>query len=101
MVLAPDTRLRALVRRTFATIQVDSCPRKVIEMKTHWPKSKRLPILVILFGMFACLPLLSNAHANATRITITNNASRDILFFFNDTATTEIYTLSLHDALPL
>src|SRR5258707_15875579 len=32
--------------------------------------------------------------------------SRDIrdftfLFFFNDTATTEIYTLSLHDALPI
>src|SRR6201987_6437748 len=24
-----------------------------------------------------------------------------ILFFFNDTATTEIYTLSLHDALPI
>src|SRR2546422_2045596 len=23
------------------------------------------------------------------------------LFFFNDTATTEIYTLSLHDALPI
>jgi len=22
-------------------------------------------------------------------------------FFFNDTATTEIYTLSLHDALPI
>src|SRR5688572_31822630 len=29
--------------------------------------------------------------------------SRDIVFFFffNDTATTEIYTLSLHDALPI
>src|SRR3712207_7875188 len=26
---------------------------------------------------------------------------RFILFFFNDTATTEIYTLSLHDALPI
>src|SRR3712207_8227656 len=25
----------------------------------------------------------------------------DYLFFFNDTATTEIYTLSLHDALPI
>src|SRR2546430_16941652 len=25
----------------------------------------------------------------------------DSLFFFNDTATTEIYTLSLHDALPI
>src|SRR3712207_8544145 len=24
-----------------------------------------------------------------------------IVFFFNDTATTEIYTLSLHDALPI
>src|SRR5687767_10414939 len=26
---------------------------------------------------------------------------RSPLFFFNDTATTEIYTLSLHDALPI
>src|SRR4051812_9982677 len=27
--------------------------------------------------------------------------ARLIIFFFNDTATTEIYTLSLHDALPI
>src|SRR3712207_7766015 len=27
--------------------------------------------------------------------------SRSCVFFFNDTATTEIYTLSLHDALPI
>src|SRR2546429_2440137 len=27
--------------------------------------------------------------------------SKFIFFFFNDTATTEIYTLSLHDALPI
>src|SRR3712207_8423352 len=27
--------------------------------------------------------------------------SRLCIFFFNDTATTEIYTLSLHDALPI
>src|SRR3712207_8416195 len=26
---------------------------------------------------------------------------QEVLFFFNDTATTEIYTLSLHDALPI
>ena len=25
----------------------------------------------------------------------------EAFFFFNDTATTEIYTLSLHDALPI
>src|SRR2546428_8504524 len=29
------------------------------------------------------------------------NRSSAVLFFFNDTATTEIYTLSLHDALPI
>src|SRR5260221_13430383 len=28
-------------------------------------------------------------------------ADADFFFFFNDTATTEIYTLSLHDALPI
>src|SRR6185369_18014457 len=28
-------------------------------------------------------------------------ASHVVFFFFNDTATTEIYTLSLHDALPI
>src|SRR6266850_6662507 len=28
-------------------------------------------------------------------------AMADLFFFFNDTATTEIYTLSLHDALPI
>src|SRR2546430_17265736 len=31
-----------------------------------------------------------------------NSAHQTLLFFFfNDTATTEIYTLSLHDALPI
>src|SRR5690349_23286063 len=29
------------------------------------------------------------------------SAATYFLFFFNDTATTEIYTLSLHDALPI
>src|SRR2546427_8299325 len=29
------------------------------------------------------------------------SASSFLFFFFNDTATTEIYTLSLHDALPI
>src|SRR2546430_13228305 len=29
------------------------------------------------------------------------NRSFNFFFFFNDTATTEIYTLSLHDALPI
>src|SRR3989442_14669627 len=31
----------------------------------------------------------------------TGSVARSFFFFFNDTATTEIYTLSLHDALPI
>src|SRR5687767_13707445 len=34
-------------------------------------------------------------------ILILRSISPSIFFFFNDTATTEIYTLSLHDALPI
>src|SRR5260370_31959046 len=30
-----------------------------------------------------------------------SRTSSPVFFFFNDTATTEIYTLSLHDALPI
>src|SRR5258707_12366259 len=34
-------------------------------------------------------------------ITIDQRTVAVFFFFFNDTATTEIYTLSLHDALPI
>src|SRR2546425_3184859 len=34
-------------------------------------------------------------------LVIFDPASVSFFFFFNDTATTEIYTLSLHDALPI
>src|SRR2546430_10208937 len=34
-------------------------------------------------------------------ITVMTVITGYIFFFFNDTATTEIYTLSLHDALPI
>src|SRR2546422_10233444 len=35
------------------------------------------------------------------RCIVTQARSSVFFFFFNDTATTEIYTLSLHDALPI
>src|SRR2546430_16125901 len=35
------------------------------------------------------------------RLGVYRAARGRIFFFFNDTATTEIYTLSLHDALPI
>src|SRR2546427_11011112 len=42
---------------------------------------------------------LLTQYITVYRSQITYNKS--IPFFFNDTATTEIYTLSLHDALPI
>src|SRR2546429_7603487 len=43
---------------------------------------------------YASKEMVSCFHANEL-------VSLRIFFFFNDTATTEIYTLSLHDALPI
>src|ERR1039458_5275277 len=45
-----------------------------------------------------------NLDDNAIHIQLTSgsvNVRVRLFFFFNDTATTEIYTLSLHDALPI
>src|SRR6478672_1759773 len=42
--------------------------------------------------------LLGGAVGDAEKARLLRHSS---LFFFNDTATTEIYTLSLHDALPI
>src|SRR5688572_33450840 len=38
---------------------------------------------------------------NYKSLSISLSSSHFFFFFFNDTATTEIYTLSLHDALPI
>src|SRR6476620_9030429 len=47
-------------------------------MRAHLTRSKRLPIVMMIFGVLACMPVLLNAHAAGTSITITNNSSRDI-----------------------
>src|SRR5256885_3916366 len=40
-------------------------------------------------------------YGSSARLSAHSDAHVCLLFFFNDTATTEIYTLSLHDALPI
>ena len=42
-----------------------------------------------------------NDDVNNVSIDELNDINNKIIFYFNDTATTEIYTLSLHDALPI
>src|SRR3712207_6633111 len=47
-----------------------------------------------------CLKKKNNITVSAILLYVWT-ASQISIFFFNDTATTEIYTLSLHDALPI
>src|SRR5256885_14692422 len=49
---------------------------------------------VLLFFVAVMSNVFYKIRIKTTKISI-------LFFFFNDTATTEIYTLSLHDALPI
>src|SRR3990167_6937979 len=46
-------------------------------------------------------PFLCQRDRKSTRVNSSHSQISYSLFFFNDTATTEIYSLSLHDALPI
>src|SRR4051795_1289535 len=46
-------------------------------------------------------PTRTRRDRKSTRLNSSHTLISYAVFFFNDTATTEIYTLSLHDALPI
>ena len=58
-------------------------------------------ILVIKPQDIGLLPAVVSCKLSALLSYTLANIAAFFLFFFNDTATTEIYTLSLHDALPI
>src|SRR2546429_5169093 len=47
------------------------------------------------------MPSLNHPQSSSYILSIIHQHITIFFFFFNDTATTEIYTLSLHDALPI
>src|SRR3954462_11655146 len=58
--------------------------------------------LDLVTGMPAAdLPMPNSVDRKSTRLNSSHTIISYAVFFFNDTATTEIYTLSLHDALPI
>src|SRR3989338_2015750 len=81
------------------------------------PRSTLFPYTTLFRSMYQLISCLSQSVQEAlicqagqleridrksTRLNSSHNSiSYSILFVFNDTATTEIYTLSLHDALPI
>src|ERR1017187_10199124 len=64
-------------------------------------EKKNLHLLPIMRGAGQRLAVVG-AQINEMRPDrVASNRFQLVFFFFNDTATTEIYTLSLHDALPI
>src|SRR6266511_3512305 len=80
--------------------------RLLLEKKKKTSLSVSLPQITLLqpkiSALVTAVPCLKvfPPLASARRTTISPDPVQPI-FFFNDTATTEIYTLSLHDALPI
>src|SRR3989339_105330 len=66
--------------------------RLLLEKKKKDPYKKEVPYMP---------HVLSMNYNNFCGHNACGPTSSVIFFFFNDTATTEIYTLSLHDALPI
>src|SRR6266446_3909952 len=59
------------------------------------------PSLVIPMGVKIVNIVAQSRRSERSPKRITFDKHSSLSFFFNDTATTEIYTLSLHDALPI
>src|ERR1039457_3046344 len=74
--------------------------RLLLEKKINMPpvNLQRLRVVqtqnLLLYAYLSC-------SASGTGTLDDPQLTADLHFFFNDTATTEIYTLSLHDALPI
>src|SRR2546426_78269 len=58
-------------------------------------------LIYIAAGPTACADAAEAVEVTKASPALSTTASGSVVFFFNDTATTEIYTLSLHDALPI
>src|SRR3989338_5487625 len=61
----------------------------------------RAALQVLGDGLDGLEVVLRGEDRKSTRLNSSHSSISHAAFFFNDTATTEIYTLSLHDALPI
>src|SRR5277367_1822895 len=74
----------------FFDIVTDDVVYEVLYDFPGWPRMIR-----------GCADLMAQFRGYVDNIALQSHYNLLFLFFFNDTATTEIYTLSLHDALPI
>src|SRR3989454_350723 len=87
-----EDELRALPRRE----------RGRLDRKSTRLNSSHLVISYAVFCLKKKKKIVMFSYIHVHRFSrLLASPSRSTFFFFNDTATTEIYTLSLHDALPI
>src|SRR5215203_4309042 len=77
-----------------------------LKKKKNFAAPPNTHICPVCLGIPRVLPVIIRAAVEAATMIglalgFTIPAANKFFFFFNDTATTEIYTLSLHDALPI
>src|SRR5260221_549347 len=77
---------------------------RVARLMIHTPTAISIFVclsMVQLMAVFISMRCTLCGHFLQVALTLILVVGYSIFFFFNDTATTEIYTLSLHDALPI
>src|SRR5260370_1324989 len=91
----PQTKAQVELRAQQLALRLDQCYKLSVSIA--------LTILPRLSPSFTILRYTSLFRSKIKRLYIERLPvySPHMFFFFNDTATTEIYTLSLHDALPI
>src|SRR5476649_725167 len=97
-------RLSILLRMSFGSVGVPRSEEHTSELQSHSDLVCRLLLETKKTIRRRSRWLLTASTCRSINTSVTRAIARRLRsssFFFNDTATTEIYTLSLHDALPI
>src|SRR5574340_1066075 len=76
----------------FRSLSMERCAKLLLNLHQRMTSSQRLD---------RKSTRLNSSHQKISYAVFCLKKKKKKFFFFNDTATTEIYTLSLHDALPI
>src|SRR5260364_58601 len=108
MTLSCQPRIMGAARSEEHTSELQSPDHLVCRLLLEKKKTKRPAVVMASETQRASSKLSESSRVKARAFRIAVHASSKLtlffarfFFFFNDTATTEIYTLSLHDALPI
>src|ERR1035438_5510426 len=83
------------------TSELQSLRHLVCRLLLEKNKKNIFKTLFVQYSSSLMLRILCSSRSRSDDSNYCDRRAFFLFFFFNDTATTEIYTLSLHDALPI